>query len=443
MKKIKRNVLTGSIGEDTLGMVIEKELGFVWRPTSRHDTGYDGELELRDELTEEVSGLIVKVQSKSLQDFDSEDDKEFIYRCSKEDMDYWINSNVPDIIVISRARKNELYWSPIKQYFELNPDKKTKRVIKFDKNKNKFNASAKEEISKLAIPIDKGLYVAPLPKKEEIYSNLLEVISYPKKIYIAPTVKPIEEIFAILREGADVLPQQWILGNDIITSFNNLNDPIWEGIFDKGAVEEYDTSDWVESEDQEKELIFIQLLNRNFLKLCWDLKISFDRVSKCYYFQLQPGTEEREEKYKSRLQNTSRKVVTAGYLTQDSSKPQYFRHFAFEANFTSYDNKLYLEISPTYHMTKDGNAPDRLKGKRISGMKKLQRNSNVLGEIIFIARFLNSGSQQNAEKESLVKFGDLLKLELTAGIDDKQWRGTEEEEIFVEKEYLEEGDEKE
>jgi hypothetical protein len=39
----------------------------------------------------------------------------------------------------------------------------------------------------LAVPKDAGLYFAPLPKQETLYSNLLQVTFFPKMIFSAPT----------------------------------------------------------------------------------------------------------------------------------------------------------------------------------------------------------------------------------------------------------------
>jgi len=62
------------LGERGISLIATKvaEMGFLWRPTTTLDTGIDGEIELRDASTGEMSGLIVKVQSKAVSRFENE-----------------------------------------------------------------------------------------------------------------------------------------------------------------------------------------------------------------------------------------------------------------------------------------------------------------------------------------------------------------------------------
>lgn len=428
MKKVLENTLIGTIGEDTVGLVLQRDLGFIWRPTPRLDVGYDGELEVRDSRTKEATGLIVKVQSKALQDFDSETNQGFVYNCSQSDLDYWLNSNVPDIIVISRSKTEELYWSPIKRYFELNPEhKKTKKIL-FDKLKNKLTIKSKEEITQLAVSKDKGLYDAPIPNDEKLYCNLMPVKWYPDKLFIAQTnIRNPKQIIAIFLEKVGSVPSnQWILKNKTIISFSDLSDPIWGNVCERGTVEEFDTSEWAESEDEDKRKEFVQLLNKNFQDKCWSLGLRFEREGGYYYFRKIDDQIERTLRYKGQSKTTDRQVITARYSKKDPSKIAYYRHFAFISRFVQIANKWYLEISPTYHMTRDGKIPDRFGSGRVSGMKKLQKNGNVLGEVIFVSRHLNQPLNLFDVTDNFVKFDELLTFEITGGIDETQWLAGEE-----------------
>src|SRR5213079_1185401 len=58
---------------------------------------------------------------------------------------------------------------------------------RFDKERDRFDVSCRERLVRLAVPRDSGIYIAPPPKPEQLVSNLLEVITYPRKIYVAAT----------------------------------------------------------------------------------------------------------------------------------------------------------------------------------------------------------------------------------------------------------------
>ena len=45
---------------------------------------------------------------------------------------------------------------------------------------------ARDALIQLAVPKDSGLYFAPLPKNETLYSNFLPVVYFPTTIFSAP-----------------------------------------------------------------------------------------------------------------------------------------------------------------------------------------------------------------------------------------------------------------
>jgi hypothetical protein len=54
-KKLTDRQLLGSQGTSLIDLVVSK-MGFVWRPTTQHDTGIDGEIEARDGTTGRMTG---------------------------------------------------------------------------------------------------------------------------------------------------------------------------------------------------------------------------------------------------------------------------------------------------------------------------------------------------------------------------------------------------
>ena len=110
-------------------------MGYVWRATSIFDVGIDGEIEIRDPMTGEMTNTIIKVQAKATTlPFQTETDSSFEYHCSPKDLDYWLQGNVPIILVVCRPDTNEAYWISIRDYFsDLEAQKPHK--VHFDKTK--------------------------------------------------------------------------------------------------------------------------------------------------------------------------------------------------------------------------------------------------------------------------------------------------------------------
>ena len=55
---------------------------------------------------------------------------------------------------------------------------------------------------------------------------------------------------------------------------------------------------------------------------------------------------------------------------------RYVRHLAFDPRFVLYAEQWYLEITPTYHFTRDGYEPDRFAAEHRSGIKRIERFSD-------------------------------------------------------------------
>ena len=101
-KKITPQSIIGQRGANLIEQIVLK-MGYVWRATSIFDVGIDGEIEIRDPMTGEMTNTIVKVQAKATtKPFQAETDNSFEYHCSPKDLDYWLQGNVPIILVVCR-----------------------------------------------------------------------------------------------------------------------------------------------------------------------------------------------------------------------------------------------------------------------------------------------------------------------------------------------------
>lgn len=417
-KKISQNDIVGQQGIN----LIEKlclEMGFLWHPTGL-EAGIDGYIEVRRE-TGEVTNCIIQVQSKATdRPFEAETASTLEFRCSAKDLDYWLAGNAPVILVRSRPRTNEAYWISLKDYFSDLAKRKSAKIV-FDKTTDQFDLTAKPALQRLASRADSGFYLGTHPKSEILHSNLLELASFPKEYYVAATeYRTRGELFAALQEFGRSVHGEWILSSKMLTSFHDLSTSPWTRVCDRGTVEELDTNEWAQTDDPVRQRQFVQLLNACLRDKLYRRGIKFSRENQCYYFRATQDLSEREYVYESREHRTSRSVFKGYPDKRNHTRMSFYRHSAFGGRFVRYGSIWYLQITPTYHFTRDGERLSRYAPDLLSGIKRLETNQAVRGQVIMWAHLLTERSLFDMGPQFL-DFGSLLDFELDVGLDDDAW----------------------
>jgi hypothetical protein len=423
-KKISDADMIGQTGIN----LIEKtclDMGFVWSPTGL-EAGIDGYIEIRHEGGE-VTNCIIQVQSKATdRPFEAETSTSFEFRCSQRDLDYWLRGNAPVILVRSRPRTNEAYWVSLKEYFK-DPARRKNAKIVFDKNQDRFDLKAKPLLERLAVRPDSGLYLGTPRKGEVVFSNLLEVADLPTKYYVASTeYRTRGELFAALRELRKPVHGEWVLIGKMLTSFHDLGEFPWTRVCDQGTIEQQDAREWALTDDPVRQRHFVQLLNSCLREQLYRKGVKFSRESQCYYFRADLDLSEREYSYQSREHRTSRSVFKGYPSRRDPSRMSYYRHSALVGKFVRYGTGWYLQITPTYHFTRDGYRMSRYAPDLLSGIKRLETNQAVCGQVIMWAHLLTERSLFDEGPEFL-DFGALLDFELDVGLDDDAWLKIEDD----------------
>ncbi len=420
-KKIRQQSITGLRGM-TLVQDILLEIGFVPYPTGDVEAGTDAFFEIRDSETGEVTNLVIQVQSKATQgSFESETETSFVYRCDADDLNYWLMGNLPFILVVSRPVTREAYWVSIKDYFNT-PEKRKARKIIFDKRRDRFDASCRDALVRLAMPADSGLYFAPPIKQETLYSNLLKVTHYPEQLYVAETqYRKAEDLRAELnaRNGQD--ESEWFLKNKRIYSFKDLDRHAWQQLCN--VCEPFDTDDWALSDDAERRRDFVQLMNYCLRAKARTLDLWWRKDRECYFFKPTDDLSTKALTYKSIVKETSRDVFRAYYKVGKMDEVAFYRHSAFKGSFQRYEGEWYLEITPTYYFTRDGKTPDGFYEERLKKIKELEDNPAVLGQVIMWAEYLSRQDRDGLfdSPYPLLKFSELRTFEIDHGINDKTW----------------------
>jgi hypothetical protein len=420
-KKIHRSSVIGQQGVNLIEKVV-LGMGYLWYPTGATEAGIDGSIEIRDPETGEVTNSIVQVQSKATTNpFQAETESSFDYLCSEKDLDYWMRGNAPVILVVSRPRSGEAYWVSIKDYF-TDPKRRAARKVRFDKARDRFDEGCAAALAELAVPRDAGLYFAPPPATETVYSNLLRVSHFPERLYVGQTdYRDGKEIRAKLREHGAEEDNEWFPKRGSVYSFNDLSEEPWDEICDQGTVEAFDSEEWAYSDDRDRQREFVQLLNQCLRAKAGALGLRYSKDLECHYFGATNDLSELKLGYQSLVNETSR-TVFRGYEKKGNQKGiAYYRHSAFKGWFQRFGDDWYLEITPTYYFTRDGWRLDRFYEDRLKKIKEQEKNPAVRGQVVMWAEYLSRDGNLFEPQYPMLGFGELIRFEVEAGLDDAAW----------------------
>ena len=392
----------------------------MWVPTSGLEVGIDGYIELFDRSSGAALGKTVAVQSKVRKDFANETDEGFDYYCDERDLGYWLQGNMPVLLIVCRPENDEAYWVSIKEYFS-DAERRAKRKVHFVKSENRFDAAAYGALMRLGGDETAGLYLGSLPFDEDLLSNLLPLTSFPERIWIGVTeYRRPKDIWPILNESDRHVAGDWILHDKSVLSFQDLTKGPWLKVCDPGACEDFDSREWAYSLDPDRRRLFVQLLNRALSDQLYP-EVRWRPELGCYIFRGDLATAPIKKKYHA-LQQQAGITVVAKYnkTSKKGDEYEWLRHLAFRGQFRLFDDQWYLEITPTYVFTWDGIRQYNFHESSLSGIKRLEGNRAVLSQVMLWAHTLTQSDDLFRSAPKL-RFGELLRHTLPTGIDDDGW----------------------
>jgi len=416
-KQISERTLLGQLGVNIVERTL-LEMGLVLYPTGQVEAGIDGFVELRDRNTGVVSNFFIAVQVKATQqDFPNETPATFEWPCSERDLDYWLQGNAPMVLIVVRPRTDEAYWVPLKQYFN-DLSAKAKRRILFDKARNAFSNSCREEFVRLAVPRDVGIYRHPAPKPEKLYLNLIRVTP-PESLYVATTEYPdSRELASVLKADGKKTDLEWLIRGKRIISVHDLSEEPFRSYCDLGTVECHSRVEWERDVERRRELT--ELLNLCLRQSGKQHGLWYNPLRKRLFFA-SPNGRSRRLDYHGLRSGTSREVVKPVRWKKDPALLAYCRHSAMEWQFRFLNGGWLLEITPTYHFTRNGKDPDPFCEERIKRLKEKEKNAAVFGQVLMWADLLARSSTLFSEAYPHIRFGLLETLDLDFGINDQIW----------------------
>lgn len=414
-KTISPQGLTGQRGVNFIERIV-LDMGSRWTASGPNEVGIDGYIELFDPNSHQALGLTLAVQSKVVTALGTDSKSTHDYWCDARDLDYWLNGNTPVILVISNPESHEAYWIAVKDHFkDWTPNSPTR--VSFVKGQHKFSKESFNQLVAVAAP-KAGLYLAPTRCEEALHTNLLPLENCPSTIFIAGTdCRTPRDIWSLLRKTGDDVDAGWVLWEKKIFSFHDLGEAPWSSVCEVGTLEGFQTTDWSDSNDAQRQRIFVQLLNQT-LRAQLSPEVRYFPKEDSYAILGKP----RKLPYES-LKRPSRITVVSRFsaTSMDGRQFEWLRHMAFRGQFRFFEGQWYLEITPTYRFTHDGYALDRFHEDRLKGIKRIEGNRAVLSSVLFWADYLRPKTGLFNGNAPPLQFGELLAFRSEVGIIDQAW----------------------
>lgn len=411
MKKIDRSA---QIGDSAVALIHVRvnEMGFVWHER-KIDAGIDGSIELRDPATGQVNNRHFLIQSKGRDNrFPGETDRGFHFLCRREDVDYWMASPVPVLLVCSHPATGEAWWVHVQGWF-ADPGRRASGRVDFDKATMRFDASCSSRLLALADPHGDAHVPVPARKPETLTSNLLSV-TVPGGLYRAPASgRSPGDVYEALGEGGTPLRHDWLLRGGLLHTWHP-TDGTPLGLAVDGPSERVETA--AAAGDADGQRLVVALLNNTFRH---DQRLDCDWTAdrKTIYFKATPRLEDRKI-----LGGSGRpKLVFHAKRTADGGRVRYYKHAALAWQFLYVDGGWLCALEATHHYTRDGYRESDYAGELRAGLKRLDKNRAVFGNVKMWAAYLKGEEDLLGPRDTVLGYGDLLGFGVDVGIDDKDW----------------------
>lgn len=392
---------------------IVSDMGHLWNEPQT-DFGTDGYVELVDPKTDKASSRIVLVQSKATSV--AFGDRPIGFTCDEDDLRYWLNGNAPVVLVRSHPASDEAYWVSIKDYFADHLEQRKSRRILFDRESDRFDTSCDSALWDLSRPRLDGLHLGTPPVHENLVSNLLPIASIPELIYVADaSIRKPSEARAAFGDTPGRWPRAWILWSNRLYSFINPSSSLLSRVC-AGSVSTFPASAWAYSSDEDQRRRFV-----------WLLKAALeDQTRPVLRFSKElawvAGADELPLVIAISGTSNTRAIVKPYF--RDDGSTRYVRHLAFTPTFACYGDQWYLELTPTYHFTRDGREPDFNAASHRAGIKRQERHGDFRRNVDTLARVLRGdvdlGGLAPDPEHQLLEFGELEQVRLDTGAEELQ-----------------------
>lgn len=408
------------IGDAGIALIHRKvsAMGHAWRQLGL-DAGIDGSVELRDPTTGEVSNRHILVQSKaSNRPFPGETVDRFHFICDERDLEYWLKSDQPVILVCSHPDADGAWWVYVQGYF-TDATRRADRRVDFDKRTMSLEGDITDHLFAVADPQGRAHTPVPMYKQEILESNLLPIqppVNYYS--YATPASKA-REVYEAQRAENLGLCHDFVLKGGRLLSFR-IVDGTGLGVTVRGEPTLHSFADLVDGTPDDERLA-VHLLNRSLRD---DLSDVCDFAGSRGLLYVRATDDLSERKWNTGGSNW--RSMFKGYPKKgDPSKISYYRHAALNWQFLPIGNDWYCTVTPDYFFTHDGYRESFYAADLLKKIKSFDRHQAVRQETRMWASILRGEvTLLRQPRPRILEFGELATFGLDRGIDDASWKPT-------------------
>lgn len=266
---------------------------------------------------------------------------------------------------------------------------------------------------KASPPKPDGRLDLEMPPPDVLFANLARVERYPEQLFISTASVPkYRQAWDRLLEGnPGFVPSAWLLHDKRLYSFEDPREGMLGKIASREDTESHWTREWAYSEDPDRRRLFAQLMKRALKDDLRNLGVRYFPADDLFYFAGRPDEEPRVFTYKNVRRLGTMTVVSHYDATTRAGQPfKYLRHLGFVGRFRRLGEDWFLEITPTYLFTTDGKKKDWYHERKLSGIKRIERNRSVLSQVILWSELLRAMPTEGRTKN--LSFAPLCSFEL-------------------------------
>ena len=385
------------------------EMGHLWHPNAATDSGVDGHIELRDPATNVVRNVRIAVQSKATsRPWTGETDDSFYFRASPDDIDYWLSSNQPVLLICSRPATGEAYWRSIQEWAQDDRARRDRKIT-FDKSRDRFDASVRDQLFSLR---SLGTEIVQPPgaatQPEVVLTNLMPVRWEADRLYSA-AARGINPSLLVHPAPAVRDSRVWSLRPlpEALVREARLTD------LKQGPLEPFRTSSEAADLNLVRELVRREILARHKDRLMWH-----ERRELAYFAR---GPDEWQPVMYVWSGGGGRAIVSPQEAKTREGFTGY-RHDAAEFDIRRLDGHWFVQVRPTYLFTWDGVKVSGHHKDALAKIKKLDKHSTVSQMLRMWQHLLVEKLTLEPRDAQPYELGPLVERPVPRSIIDKTWQ---------------------
>lgn len=273
-----------------------------------------------------------------------------------------------------------------------------------------------------------GMYTPAPARTERLVSNLLEVVSFAPRVFVAEThLGRKEQVWDAFRRLGQDCPAEFLVKGKRILSFRDLREYPWTSVCDRGTVDTFDTAEWAYSSDLARRAEFVELLNGALQEKVFPEMRLWRNLGALAFSATRDLTPRTIRYVAASGTRVSKRTVFQPYTVEYQGRAYtHYRHVGFRWAFRLHDGRWFLEITPTYVFTRDGRTVHRRHEEKLKRIKRMDRNRAVLAQVLLLAEYLRGDMFSKVHTYPYLTFGALEELTLDVGIVDAEWQPKDE-----------------